>query len=76
MIFHDGTTVHFGSKEGETYIDHNNEKKKKNYIKRHQLLNEDWSDPYSPGALSRFILWEKKTLDEALKAFKYRFNIK
>lgn len=75
-IFHDGTTVHFGSKDSNTYIDHHDDKKRRNYIKRHQLLNEDWSDPYKAGTLSRYLLWEKKSLSEAVANYKHRFNIK
>jgi hypothetical protein len=75
-IFHDNTTIHFGSKNGETYIDHKDDLKRENYIKRHRELNEDWSNPYSAGTLSRYILWEKPNLRDAIKNFKRKFNIK
>jgi len=74
-VFDDETTVHFGSKNGETYIDHHDEKKRKNYIKRHELLNEDWSNPKKAGTLSRFLLWEKKSIGDAITSFKNRFDI-
>ena len=74
-VFHDGTTVHFGLKGGSTFIDHKDEAKRKAYIARHRV-NENWSNPKTAGALSRYILWEKPTLPEAISAFKSRYNIK
>lgn len=75
-VFHDNRVIHFGSKDGETYIDHHNDVKRMNYIKRHSMLNEDWTNPYSAGTLSRFILWEKPNLRYAINSYKKRFNIK
>ena len=48
----------------ETELD---EKRKQNYIKRHS--NEDWTrqNVASPAWLSRWILWEKKTIREAIR---------
>lgn len=65
--------THFGQQGGSTYIDHNDDVKKANYIKRHQV-NENWDDPFSAGSLSRFLLWENKTLSESIKNYKKRFN--
>ena len=47
---------------------------KASYIRRHQK-KEDWTNPLTPGALSRWLLWEKKTLPSAIKAFKKRFKL-
>ncbi len=73
-------TTHFGLKDFKkgTYIDHQNEELKKNYLKRHspKSTNENWNNKFSAGALSRWILWNKKTFDESLKDFKKRFNLK
>lgn len=72
--FKNGTTVHFGLKNGETYIDHGDKQKRENYLKRH-IKNEDWNNPYSAGALSRFLLWgDHKTLNENHKLFMKKFN--
>lgn len=73
--FKNGKTVHFGSATGSTYIDHGNDKKKNAYIARHgRSPGEDWDDAYSPGALSRWLLWGKnKTLDENHADFMRRF---
>jgi hypothetical protein len=48
-------------------------KKKDAYIARHKV-NENWNEPTSAGALARFILWNKKTLNESISDFKRRFK--
>jgi hypothetical protein len=71
--FKNGITTHFGFKGSKTFLDEGDELKKKNYIARH-IVNENWNDPYSAGALSRFILWNKPTLTESLADFNRRFK--
>jgi len=44
VTFSNGIVVHFGSKNGETYIDHKDKLKRSNYLARHGL-SEDWTDP-------------------------------
>ena len=66
--------VHFGSKNGSTFIDHRDTKKKRDYIARHRV-NENWSKPDTPGTLSRYLLWEHPTLEDAVASFKRRFNV-
>ena len=56
-------TTHFGLDTGSTYIDHKDDDKKKAYIARHSKNNENWNDYMSAGALSRYILWNMKTLN-------------
>ncbi len=66
--------IKFGAKNGSTYIDHNDDIKKKNYIARHSALNENWNQINS-GSLSRYLLWEKKSLDEAKKFYEKKFHV-
>ena len=66
--------VHFGQKGGKTFIDGRTEKEKENYIARHKV-NEDFNNPTTAGALSRFILWNKKTLSASIADFKKRFGL-
>ena len=74
-VFNNGKIIHFGLRGGNTYIDHGNKIKRENYIKRH-AVNEDFSNPYSASALSRFLLWgDYKTLDENHQAFMKKFNV-
>lgn len=68
-------TIHFGAKEGQTFIDHKDETKRKNYIKRHQALNEDWNS-INAGSLSRYVLWGDSTdINKNISAYKKRFKI-
>ena len=69
-----GKTIHFGSAGSKTYLDHGDKIKRKNYIARHEV-NEDFTK-INPASASRYILWNKKTLDKSLKSFLSRFNIK
>jgi hypothetical protein len=66
--------VDFGQKGGNTYIDHKDDEKKKNYLARHRV-NENWNDPTTAGALSRWLLWNLKTLSASITDFKNRFNL-
>ena len=50
------------------------DKQRTAYIARHSKT-EDFTDPMSAGALSRYILWEKPTITSAISAFRKRFNI-
>lgn len=76
-IFRDGKkeiVVSFGAKGMSDYTKHKDDERKKLYLARHKA-NEDWNNPISPGALSRWILWNKKTLKASIADFKKRFNL-
>ncbi len=73
-IFSDETHTDFGAKGYEDYTIHNDYERKKRYLLRHKS-NEDWNNPKSAGSLSRFILWNKKTLSESIFDYKKRFNL-
>jgi hypothetical protein len=73
--FDNDVKTHFGLKNGQTYIDHLDKAKRDAYLKRHQK-NEDWNDPYTAGALSRWILWGDSTnINKNISDFKKRFNV-
>lgn len=44
------------------------------YLKRHKE-REEWNHPDTPGALSRWVLWEHTSLRTAIREFKKRFGI-
>jgi len=68
--------VHFGQEGAQTYIDGAPDQKKDAYIARHSKSpGEDWSKPDTPGALSRFLLWSKRSLREAIDDFKKKFKV-
>ena len=63
----DDKTISFGATGYDDYTTKGNDKKKENYIKRHS--NEDWSrsNLASAAFMSRWILWEKPTIQEAIR---------
>tara|TARA_R110002096_G_scaffold17866_9_gene61511 strand:+ start:1285 stop:1593 length:309 start_codon:yes stop_codon:yes gene_type:complete len=67
--------VHFGNKGSHDFTTTGDEDKKKAYLARHKP-REDWTDPFSPGALSRWILWNKPTIKESFKDYGKRFKLK
>ena len=68
-------TTHFGARGMSDYTQHKDPKRMKNYLARHGGMGEDWNDPTSAGALSRWILWGKPSLRESFNDYKKRFNI-
>ena len=72
--FDDGTTTHFGQRGAGDFTKTGDEEKKAAYIARHKV-NENWNDPKSAGALSRFVLWNKPTLSASIQDYKKRFNL-
>jgi hypothetical protein len=73
--YKNGKVVHFGSDVGSTYIDEGDVLKRDNYIKRHSV-REDFNNPYSASALSRWLLWgDSKSLDLNHKAFMRQFKV-
>jgi hypothetical protein len=53
---------------------HHDEARKERYLNRHRK-NEHWDKADTPGALSRYILWNKKTVKASLKDYKKRFGV-
>lgn len=67
-------TIKFGAKGYEDYTIHKNDKRRLAYDKRHSV-REDWSNPLTAGFWSKWILWNKKTVNESIKDIEDRFNI-
>ena len=76
-IFDDGDKVHFGFKGGQTYLDHKDKEKRKNYRARHEVNEKKfYNDPKRPATLSRFLLWGEATnLNQAIKDYENKFNV-
>lgn len=66
-------TTHFGAKGMSDYTIHKDPKRKERYIKRHKV-RENWNDPTSAGALSRWVLWNKPSLEKSISSYKKMFN--
>ena len=67
--------VSFGSKGSSTFLDHKDNKKKDAYLARHRVNDKFDKDPTSAHALSKFLLWNKKTLSESIADFKKKFKL-
>lgn len=65
-------TIHFGANNMSDYRIHKDIERKNRYLARHKK-NEDWNNPYTAGALSRWILWNKPTLKDSIDDYKRRF---
>jgi len=66
-------TTHFGAKGMSDYTIHKDVERKTRYITRH-AKREDWDDPVTAGALSRWILWNKPSYRDSVNDYKIRFN--
>ena len=67
-------TIHFGSKNSSTFLDHYDKTKRSNYLKRHKV-NENW-DQVNAGSLSAYILWGSSTdMYTNLLSYLEKFNI-
>jgi hypothetical protein len=73
--FKDGTHTRFGAVGMDDYTITHDKEQRDRYRTRHRA-NENWNDPKSAGALSRFILWGDSTSLQANKrAFELKFNV-
>jgi len=68
-------TTHFGASGMDDYTKTRDKEQKQRYLKRHRR-NENWNNPLSAGALSRWILWNKESKAASINDFKRRFNLK
>ena len=68
-------TIHFGAEGMSDFTIHKAPKRKARYIARHRK-RENWNNPLTAGALSRWILWGEPTLSASIKDFKNRFKLK
>ena len=67
-------TIHFGSKNSSTFLDHHDKLKRSNYLKRHKV-NEDWNQ-VNAGSLSAYILWgDSSDMYANLISYLDKFNI-
>jgi hypothetical protein len=66
--------VKFGALGYDDFTITNDTSQKKAYLARHRK-RENWNDPRSAGSLSRFILWNKPTLEASIDDYVKRFNM-
>jgi hypothetical protein len=63
-VIYEGKKISFGSSEGKTYIDHNDDKKRKAWIARHSMIFNKDADRVidldtSPSYGSKRLLWDR-----------------
>jgi hypothetical protein len=75
MVRVDDVTVHFGAKGYDDFTTHKDERRKKMYLSRH-AKREDWTleGVRTAGFWSRWLLWNKSTLQESIKDVNRRFR--
>lgn len=72
--FSDGTHTDFGAAGMSDYTKHKDSDRMKRYLSRHRK-RENWKSPKTPGALSRWVLWNKPSLRDSIRDYKKRFNL-
>lgn len=65
--------VHFGQAGAPDYTITKDPERKRLYLQRHRA-RESWNKPDTPGALSRWILWNKPSFADSVRDYKARFN--
>ena len=63
-------TTHFGSAGMDDYTKTKDVEQRARYLKRHRR-RENWNDPVTAGALSRWVLWNLPSR----RAYKRRFKL-
>jgi len=81
ILTKDGKIIHFGAKKAngkffEDYSMHHDDKRKLNYLRRHKK-NEDWTQKGidTAGFWSRWLLWNRPTIDESYNYIKTHFDL-
>lgn len=67
--------VPFGQKSYSDYTKHKDKTRKQRYLKRHSGMGEHWNKPDTPGALSKWVLWNKPSFKASVADFKKRFDL-
>ena len=64
--------IYFGAAGFQDYTIHKDDERKERYIKRH-AKRENWDNPLTSGFYSRWVLWNKKTIEESIDDINKRF---
>ena len=74
--FDTGKKTKFGAAGYTDYLKSKDPVRRDRYLERHGRGREDWSNPTSAGALSRYLLWGDATvLATNIRAYKHKFNL-
>ena len=69
----DNRTIHFGAKGYQDFTTHGDENRRENYIKRHGA-QQDWRNIMTPGFMSRYVLWEEKSVKKAVEKLNKKYK--
>lgn len=75
-VFTDGDKekrISFGAKGYKDFTQHHDPLRRERYLDRHRT-RENWRDPMTAGALSRWILWNTQSIATNVRRFKQRFG--
>jgi hypothetical protein len=77
FVYPDGhtKTVPFGARGMSDFTKHKDPTRKQRYLNRHSGMGEHWNQPDTPGALSKWVLWNKPSFRASVSDFKKRFNL-
>jgi len=67
--------ISFGATGYDDFTMHRDTNRKKAYLTRHKST-ENWNDPDTAGFWSRWLLWNKPTIDASIRDIEKRFDIK
>jgi hypothetical protein len=78
FVYPDGhtKTTSFGARGMSDFTKHKDTRRKARYLQRHGHMGEDWTDPTTAGALSRWVLWNKPSFKASLADYTKRFHLK
>jgi len=66
-------TVSFGATGFSDFTLHKDQKRKANYVARHQK-NENWHDPTTAGFYAKHILWNRPTIQASVNDLNKRYK--
>lgn len=71
--FSTGKVTDFGATGYSDYTIHKDKERMQRYLNRHRK-RENWGNMTSPGALSRWVLWNKPSLSASIADYKRRLS--
>ena len=68
-------TIHFGQAGASDFTKHKDKERRSRYLSRHKK-RENWNKCDTAGALSRWVLWNKPSMNGSISSFKKKFSLK